>query len=176
MRRSYHDGRARVERPPSYDLRVKRPADLVRSLLTRERNAVLSTIERGSGGQPFGSLAPFALSPAGDPVFLFSTISEHAKNLASDPRASLFVADSRARANPQAGARVTLLGRVAAPPPRAVRAERDAYLARFPEAEEYLSAHRFRIFVLAVERVRWIAGFGSMGWIAREELLSAEQL
>jgi len=43
------------------------------------------------------------------------------------------------------------------------------YLARFPEAEGRAAAHDFAPFVLRVERVRWIAGFGSMGWFERAQ-------
>jgi putative heme iron utilization protein len=140
----------------------------MRALLARERHGVLSTAHAAHGGWPFGSIAPYALTPEGDPVLLLSTIAEHTKNLHADPRASLLVADSRARKDPLAGARVTLLGRVDVPEGPASLVARAAYLDRFPDVEERLAAHDFALHVLRVERVRWIAGFGQMGWIARE--------
>jgi heme iron utilization protein len=138
-----------------------------RALLFRERHGVLSTAHGEHGGWPFGSVVPFATTPEGDPVLLLSGIAEHTRNLAADPRASLFVADSEARERPQTGARLTLLARAEVPAGEAARAAAEAYFARFPEARAHLSAHAFDAHVLRVERVRWIAGFGSMGWWER---------
>jgi putative heme iron utilization protein len=152
-------------------------AAAVRDLLDRERHGVLSTIltrpqapESRASAFPFGSITPYALSSEGDPILLLSEIAEHAKNLRRDPRASLFVADSEAAADPQAGARVTLLGRGEPAGESEVAGLRDAYLGLFPRAAGYFDAHAFTIFVLRVERVRWIAGFGSMGWLERGDL------
>ena len=72
---------------------------------------------------------------------------------------------------------MTLLGRCAVPAGAAKKAAGEAYFARFPEARAHLSAHGFSPFVLRVERVRWIAGFGSMGWTERDrwEAVPAER-
>jgi putative heme iron utilization protein len=139
----------------------------VHALLATERHGVLCTAHARHGGWPFGSVAPFALTPRRDPVFLFSTIAEHTRNLLADARASLLVQDRAALDQPLAGARATLMGSAEAPEGRARRELLDSYLARFPEAEEWATAHDFVPFVLRVERVRWILGFGSMGWLER---------
>ena len=135
-----------------------------RELLQRERHGVLSTIHHQLSGMPFGSLAPYALTEHHEPVFLFSSIAEHTKNLQACARASLLVQDHAAIGNPIAGSRLTLVGCAETPdgPERATLLA--CYLARFPEAAAYATAHDFRPFVLRVERVRWIAGFGAMGW------------
>jgi len=147
------------------------PDDLVavHGLLAAERHGVLCTAHARHGGWPFGSLAPYALTAERDPVFLFSEIAEHTHNLRADPRASLLVQDRGALDEPLAGARVTLMGRTATPEGRARRDALDCYLARFPDAESWASAHDFHPFLLRVEQVRWILGFGSMGWIARPD-------
>lgn len=136
----------------------------MRALLQRERHGVLSTLHHQFAATPFGSLAPYALTAEYEPVFLFSQIAEHTKNLAAQPRASLLVQDAAHGGNPLAHARVTLLGTAEAPGGAERAALLAAYLARFPEAASYASAHDFHPFVLRVERVRWIAGFGAMGW------------
>jgi putative heme iron utilization protein len=136
-------------------------------LLARERHGVLCTAHARHGGWPFGSLAPFALSTRREPVFLFSAIAEHTHNLVADPRASLLVQDHRSLDQPLEGARVTLMGSAEALEGRSRRDGLDCYLGRFPEAEAWATAHDFSPFLLRVERVRWIRGFGSMGWIER---------
>src|SRR5262245_33637927 len=146
------------------------PADAAaaRALVSRERAGVLSTAHAYYGGWPFGSIVPYALVGDLDPVLMLSDIAEHTKNLAADPRASLLVADPAAAEDPQSGARVPLLGRCQVPSGAARKTAGEAYFARFPEARAHLSAHGFSPYVLRVERVRWIAGFGSMGWIERD--------
>jgi hypothetical protein len=147
------------------------PNDLaaVHALLAAERHGVLCTAHARQGGWPFGSLAPFAFTGQRDPVFLFSSIAEHTRNLLADPRASLLVQDRQSLDEPLAGARATLMGTAEAPEGEARRAALDAYLARFPDAAEWATAHDFAPFVLRVERVRWIRGFGSMGWVERRD-------
>lgn len=142
----------------------------LRALLAAERHGVLCTGHHRHDGWPFGSLAPFALTAEGDPVFLFSGIAEHTHNLRADPRASLLVQDHLALEQPLAGARATLMGTAEAPEGAARRAALDCYLARHPEAEGWAAAHDFGPFLLRVERVRWIRGFGSMGWLERRDL------
>jgi putative heme iron utilization protein len=141
--------------------------DAMRALVARERSGVLSTLHAEREGWPFGSVTPYALSREGDPIVLLSSIAEHTRNLAADPRASLFVQDSRSLDRPQAGARVTLLVRAEVPGGAAADEAREAYFARFPDSREHLSAHDFAPHVLRVDSIRWIAGFGEMGWFDR---------
>jgi len=143
------------------------PDDLaaVQALLAAERHGVLCTAHARQGGWPFGSLAPFALTAGREPVFFFSSLAEHTHNLRADARASLLVQERAALDHPLQGARATLLGTAEAPEGAARADALERYLARFPEASEWATAHDFTPFVLRVERVRWIRGFGSMGWV-----------
>ncbi|MGE3172456.1 MAG: HugZ family protein [Planctomycetota bacterium] len=143
------------------------PVAAARALLERERSAVLCTLHADLDGWPFGSVVPYAVLPDGDVVVFVSDIAEHTKNLQRHPRASLFVADPTAAAQPQAGARLTLLVRASRPDGADAAAAEACYFARFPDAAAMRQAHGFATWRLAVDRVRWIAGFGSMGWIER---------
>ncbi|MEZ5964915.1 MAG: pyridoxamine 5'-phosphate oxidase family protein [Planctomycetota bacterium] len=138
-----------------------------RLLVEQATSGVLCTAHAEHGGWPFGSIVPYALSGDLDPIVWLSDLAEHTRNLRADPRASLFVADAAAAASPQAGGRACLMARARV----AVGDERDAaqaaYFARFPEAAAMSSMHGFAFHVLAVEHVRWIAGFGAMGWLTR---------
>jgi len=147
--------------PPSDDLVA------VRALLAAERHGVLATLHVRHGGWPFGSVAPYALTAEHDPLFLFSSIAEHTHNLLADPRASLLVQDRQALDDPLAGARATFLGHAATPAGSARQDAVDRYVARFPDAADWAGTHDFAPFVLRVERVRWIRGFGAMGWFDR---------
>lgn len=141
--------------------------DTMRALVEAQRHGVLCTAHTGLGGWPFGSVVPYVLDSHGDPLVFLSDIAEHTRNVRRDGRASLFVADPAAAARPQAGARVTLLVRAAQPPTDELAAAEACYFAAFPGAVAMREAHGFHVYRLEVDQVRWIAGFGSMGWIDR---------
>jgi hypothetical protein len=138
-----------------------------RVLFERESSAVLCTLHAGLGGWPFGSIVPYAVLPNGDAVVFLSDIAEHTKNLARDWRASLFLADPAARERPQSGARMSMLVRARCPSGAEAAAAEKLYFSRFPEAASMRGTHGFAAWILEVDRIRWIAGFGSMGWIGR---------
>lgn len=146
----------------------------VRRLLEQERYGVLSTLSRKAKGWPFGSLTPFALTAAGEPIVLLSGLAEHTQNLLADSRVSLFVQDGQALADPQAGARATLLctARTLAEA-EAQAVARASYVEHFPNAVALLQMGDFQFFCLSIERVRFIGGFGAMYWLSGAELAKA---
>ncbi|HWQ34775.1 MAG TPA: pyridoxamine 5'-phosphate oxidase family protein [Blastocatellia bacterium] len=144
----------------------------VRRLLSQERQGVLCTLSQKHGGWPFGSVTPYALSAAGEPVILVSELAEHTRNLRADSRVSLFVQDSAAADTPQAGARLTLMGLAAPVPENEIADAARRYLQRFPEAQQNFQLGDFTLFRIEVRQARFIGGFGEMGWVQRDELLA----
>ena len=63
-------------------------AERARTLVSLASVATLSSLSRKHPGFPFGSLMPFALDPAGRPIFLISNMAMHTQNLKPDPRCS----------------------------------------------------------------------------------------
>jgi hypothetical protein len=145
----------------------------VRQLLQNERQGVLSTLSHKLDGWPFGSLTPFALTEAGEPLIFLSALAEHTQNLLADARVSLFVQDAQALANPQAGVRATLLCLAEAVPGDESAAARQAYLQRFPQSAGLFQLGDFSLFKLKIKRVRFIGGFGEMYWLGGDELLAS---
>ena len=132
----------------------------VRALLESQQHGVLATLSARHNGWPFASVTPYALTEGGVPLLLLSALAEHTRNLHLDPRASLFVqAESD---DPQATARVTLLGRVESADEPTLR---ERYVARHPQAASYLAMADFKLYVLKPESARLVGGFGDMGWI-----------
>ncbi len=145
-------------------------ARLARDLLTKERVGVLGTLSERHGGAPFTSLAPFGLTAAGEPILLLSALSQHTRNLAADPRASLFVHDPAASdADPRTAPRVALVGRVRAVPSADEADARARYLARHPEARGLFNLD-FALYVLSIEEAQLVGGFAAAGWIPGDEL------
>jgi len=136
-----------------------------RALLAAESVGVLSTISVHRSGYPYGSVTPYALGDDGAPLLLLSRLAAHTRNLLSDPRAGLFVGDRTAAADPQAGARVSLLGQVHPLGADAIEDGRARYLARWPQAAQYFALGDFTLWRFAVEEARLIAGFGEIRWL-----------
>ena len=111
-----------------------------------------------------GSVTPYALSAGGAPLLLLSRLAAHTRNLTADPRAGLFVGDRTAAADPQAGARVSLLGQVRPLPGADVADGRTRYLDRWPKAADYFALD-FSLWRFDIEEARLIAGFGEIRWL-----------
>jgi putative heme iron utilization protein len=145
-------------------------AAAARALVASTNVATLATLSEDGG--PWASLVAYAMQTTdGAPILCVSDLAEHGRNLARDARASLVVADAVAPgADPLAAARVTLAG-------RAERTTGDdargAYLAAVPGAEAYIDFADFTLYVLGVERVRWVGGFGRMQTVAAAEYARA---
>jgi len=140
-----------------------------KQLITFCRSGVLSTHSVTNAGYPFGSVTPYDLSANGEIVLYVSSIAEHFKNIAGDRRASLTVADPFGVHDPQPHARATVLLDFARVPKEASSGIQASYFKRFPSAAKHSLAHDFCFLQGEIQRIRWIGGFGQIGWISKEE-------
>jgi putative heme iron utilization protein len=148
------------------------PAGSARAIVEARRSGTLATLS--DDGSPWASVVAYGLLPGGVPVLCVSTLAEHGRNLARDPRASLVVAAAVGPDDdPLEGARVTLAGRARRPGGGDEEAARQAFLADVPSAASYVGFADFSWWVLGVERVRWVAGFGRMATIDPEAYAAA---
>jgi putative heme iron utilization protein len=133
-----------------------------RRYLRRHRYGVLSTLSQTCAGYPFGSVTPFVLDQQAQPVILVSRLAEHTKNIGADPRVSLLVHELAP--DIQAGSRLTLVGNASV----LADAEgiRRRYLRFFPNAERLLALGDFSFYVITVQRLRFIGGFGDILWLS----------
>ena len=119
---------------------MSKQGEEVRALIEGERNAMLCTLSKKIDGWPFGSITPYAVAATGEPIILISEIAEHTRNLRADARASLLVQDSQSLADPQSGARVTLMGYAIPVAPAYLEDARRRYLDRKPPRCYWLKA------------------------------------
>ena len=139
--------------------------------LRTTQRGVLSTFSVKFTGYPFGSVAPFVLDHSGQPIILISTIAEHTQNIIANPKVSLlvFAGDEDLQAN----ARLTIIGEA-----KIINKEdadlRARYLRYLPQAASYFDMHDFNFYRIEIAQIRYIAGFGKMGWISGETILTAE--
>ena len=134
------------------------------------RGAMAATLATATNGQPFASLVTPAPAPDLSPLLLLSTLSEHTRHLAADPRCALLFAGAAEGPNPQTAPRVSVTG-IAEPVPAAdVPALKARWLARHPYAALYADFGDFALW-----RVR-IGGALQVGGFARAERIRAGDL
>lgn len=146
----------------------RRNPDLARLLVRRRGVGVLATAMEDSG-KPYASMVTYACDHRGQPVFLFSGLSDHTRNLTGEPNASLLVEDATGRRNPQTGPRVSLLGKVKKVTDADLRAR---FLARHPDAALYADFGDFAFYRMAVERAHYVGGFARAIWFDAKHILT----
>ena len=147
-------------------------AEEARTLVSSVTVGYLATV--GEQGDPWCSLVVYGPTDTGDPVLLVSTMAEHGRNLLRDPRASLAINDPSAPGDPLDRPRITLAGRAVQPAGDAAEAALDAHVAAIPGARLYAGWDDFSLWILEVERVRWVGGFAVMDTVSRDEYRAAE--
>jgi heme iron utilization protein len=149
------------------------PAEEARTLVAATNVAALATLT--ADGDPWASLITYGALDDGAPVLCLSRLAEHGRNLAADPRASLIITQVDRPPDPLAAARVTLAGRVERPPDVAsVAAARDAHLTAVPAATTYIDFSDFSLWILRIDRVRWVGGYGRMDSASGPEYAAAQ--
>lgn len=147
------------------------PAEASRTLLAQTRTATLATLSED--GTPWASLIMYGLLDDGTPALLVSMLAEHGRNLARDPRASLMVAAPPTGRDPLAHGRVTLAGRAVRPEGARETDARVACLEATSAARVFIEFGDFSLWVLDVERARWVGGYGTMGSASAEDYAAA---
>jgi len=75
--------------------------------------------------------------------------------------------------DPTSAARVTVMGEVVPVPEADLAGARAAYLAKHPEAEQWVNFGDFAMLRMDVKDLYFIGGFGSMGWVLPEDYAGA---
>ena len=156
------------EAKPSPPAKADHAAD-ARALMRRARAAMLSTALKSGDGWPYGSLVSVAFDSDLSPLMLFSTLSDHTRNLAADPRASLLFEETSRLKNPQTGPRVSVLGKITK---TSDERHQRRFLALHPEAARYAGFGDFGFFRMKIERVHFVGGFAKAVWFKSPDIVA----
>lgn len=151
--------------PPAPPLEASTEA---KRLLRVARVGALATLDRTSGG-PLTTLVSVGSAYDGAPLLLLSTLAQHTKNLAADPRASLLLASPPGRGDPLNRPRLTISGPIAADPAPDARGR---FLARNPKAELYASFADFSVFKMEIAAVHFNGGFARAAALTPTDILT----
>lgn len=159
--------------PPLNDVEpVRRPtaAEEARTVAASTNIATLASLT--DDGDPWASYVTYGLL-AGSPVLCVSRMAEHGRNLRRDHRASVSIVAPESATDPLALARVTLAGVVEEPRADELDAARAAHLAAVPAAKYYIDYSDFTVWILRVQRARWVGGYGRMDSATATDYASA---
>ncbi|CKI56769.1 DUF2470 domain-containing protein [Mycolicibacterium smegmatis] len=154
-------------------------ADVIRPSAAEEARTIAASTNVGTlatlttEGDPWASFVTYGLL-GGAPVLCVSDMAEHGRNLAHDPRASIAIVAPSAESDPLASARVTLAGVAERPEGDELAAARAAHLDAVAAAKYYIDYSDFSVWVLRVQRVRWVGGYGRMDSTTGEAYAAAE--
>lgn len=150
---------------------LPRPALAVRNLMEQARFAhlctVMSRMHHRREGYPFGSLVDFAPDPMGHPIFSFSPLAIHTRNLLADQRCTLVV--QIPGWSGLSNARVTIFGDVFPLPDDQQEWAHKQYLAKHHQgaSQQWGNFYYFRMH--NISDIYFIGGFGTVAWVDVKE-------
>ncbi len=136
------------------------------SLFRNSKSGVLSTISKENKNYPFGSFVTFASFINRSPVFYLSDIAQHTKNLNYKSHGCLTIVSlSKKIKDKQNNARLSLMGDLVKIKENETKNLKEKFYSLRPESKSYENFHGFNFYKLIVNKVRWIGGFGKIGWL-----------
>ncbi len=153
-----------MESEPNTDL-----TETAASLLNSNNTGALATVSVKHEGFPFASQAPYSViqnpqdasAKLGVPVFLFSDLSVHSKNLRKISKATLLIQSGDSMQQ----SRVSLMGDIRRLENDAVEQARQSYLTQHPDAAQWISFGDFNFYAMSIVDCYVVAGFGKAGWV-----------
>lgn len=155
--------------PPAQSARPS-AAERSRTIAASTNAATLATLT--GDGHPWASFVTYGLLN-GRPVLCVSNLAEHGRNLAGDPRASLSIVAADSDDDLLDSSRITLAGNSFQPSGTEREAARAAYIDAVPAGRIFADFSDFTFWVLDVQRVRWVGGYGRMDSATGQDYLAA---
>jgi heme iron utilization protein len=148
-------------------------AEEARTILASNVTGALATLS--ADGDPWASIVTYGALADGSPVFSLSTLAQHGRNIGRDQRASLAVSETVPPArDPADSGRVTVAGVAEIPTGERLEEAKEVYEEAVASAAIFGAFGDFTWWVLKVQRVRWVGGFGRMDSVGPESFAAAE--
>lgn len=171
--RALHYHRVDISQPYEDSMHIPSQAPL--HLLHHVAEGTLATHSREPEGFPYPTALPFALTAKHLPMLLISRLAEHTRNLQANAQAGFLVTHA-GHGNVLEGQRLTMLGAFSPAAPEESDRLARRYLRYHPQAARYLELGDFSFWVMKLARMRYIGGFGAMGWLGEDQLDPLEPL
>ncbi|XP_023549204.1 uncharacterized protein LOC111807632 [Cucurbita pepo subsp. pepo] len=150
---------------------LPRPALAVRNLMEQARFAhlctVMSRMHHRRQGYPFGSLVDFATDSMGHPIFSFSPLAIHTRNLLADPRCTIVV--QIPGWSGLSNARVTIFGDIYPLPEDQQEWAHKQYIAKHQQGPSQQWGNFYYFRMQDISDIYFIGGFGTVAWVDVKE-------
>ncbi|KAL3528498.1 hypothetical protein ACH5RR_007820 [Cinchona calisaya] len=150
---------------------LPRPALAVRNLMEQARFAhlctVMSRMHHRREGYPFGSLVDFAPDSMGHPIFSFSPLAIHTRNLLAEPRCTLVV--QIPGWSGLSNARVTIFGDVYPLPEDQQEWAHKQYIGKHQQGPSQQWGNFYYFRMQTISDIYFIGGFGTVAWVDVKE-------
>lgn len=139
-----------------------------RKLITETKFGIMSTFS--SDDYPFGSLVQYALTTDFALIIQVALIAEHYKNIKNNTKSTLLIMDKNGFDNPIEAPRATCFLNWTEVDSILKKQIQKLYYDRLGETIPIEIESGFTYFVSPIEKIRWIGGFGKIGWIEKGQL------
>ncbi|KAG4198883.1 hypothetical protein ERO13_A05G114300v2 [Gossypium hirsutum] len=150
---------------------LPRPSLAVRNLMEQARFAhlctVMSRMHHRREGYPFGSLVDFVPDSMGHPIFSFSPLAIHTRNLLAAPRCTLVV--QIPGWSGLSNARVTIFGDVYPLPEHQQEWAHKQYIAKHQQGPSQQWGNFYYFRMQNISDIYFIGGFGTVAWVDVKE-------
>jgi len=137
-------------------------------LFRNSQAGVLSTISQRNKGYPFGSYTTFMSGRDRSLYFYLSDIAQHTINFKKNSKASLTIVNQNTKGDKQNSQRLSLLGDITNLTKQETKNYKEKFHIIFPESKKYADFHGFNLYKMELNDIRWIGGFGKIGWLETE--------
>ena len=144
-------------------------APATQTFILNQRSGMLASHSVANPGYPLGSVVPYDVDQESRLIIYISYIAEHYRNLSANPHACLLICHPLGVEDPQLYARASVLIDFTNVTDDQRANVQTSYEKRFPAAINYEIAHNFTFMRGTIARIRWIGGFGEIGWVSGEE-------
>lgn len=138
-----------------------------RKIVRACRSGALSTLDRDTH-VPYVSFCAITSDYQGHIIFLLSNLADHTQNIAKNNKVSLLCEQASHLSNPQAGPRVTLVGKIEKIDDPDVCA---IFVQTHPSAKMYAQFGDFNFYRLKVQKAHFVGGFGKAVWLDEKDYL-----
>ena len=146
----------------------------VKNMMDRHNVGMVATIYVDKN-KPYNSIMPFALDKKNRPFVFISELAVHTQNIEKNPNISLMVFEPDKNGNVFNGARAIFDGKFKKTTDKNEIAElKKIYLKKHPDAEIFIEFEDFSFYVLEIDSIYYIGGFGDIGHINVQKYMNVK--
>ena len=143
-------------------------------LLRTSNEGVLTTISDKFEGYPFGSFITYITDRDRSVIIFASNLAEHTTNIKKNSKSCFTIFSIKDHENKQDNPRMSLMGDFNKVDDSRREELKHKLKKHLPESELYLELPDFNFYKMSITNVRWIGGFGKIGWLNNDSWLEKD--